>query len=96
MHLYNCRRTTFLAKFSLFEYVVVPLGISYAPKVFPELMNSIFQEALDYFYAAYLDDILTYLCSTLEHTHYIEWVLSKLRSKCLFAKTTKCEFGLTK
>ena len=58
-------------------------------------MNSIFREVLNHFNAEYLDDILVYLFSTAKHLPHIDWVLSKLRSNSLFAKPTKCEFGLT-
>ena len=58
-------------------------------------MNSIFQEAFDYFCTVYLDDVLIYSFSTAEHFQHIEWVLSKLRSNSLFEKPTKYEFGLT-
>ena len=74
----------------------MPLGLSSAPTTFKRLINCVFQEALDHFCTVYLDDILIYSSSTVEHLQHIEWVLSKLRSNSLFAKTTKCDFDLTK
>ena len=59
-------------------------------------MNSDFQEAIDQLCIVYLDGILNYSYSTLEHHLYIKWVLSKLRSNSLLAKPTKYQFGLTK
>ena len=37
-----------------------------------------------------------YSSYTAKHLQHIEWALFKLRSNSLFAKPTKCEFGLTK
>ena len=57
-------------------------------------MNSVFWEAFDNFYSVYLDDILIYLSFTSQYLQYIEWVLSQLIFNSLYAKPTKCEFGL--
>ena len=73
----------------------MPLGLSNTPRTFQKLTNSVFQEDLDQLFTVYLDNILMYSFSTLEHLQYIEWVLSKLRSNSLFAKSTKYEFDLT-
>ena len=59
-------------------------------------MNSVFQEALDYFCTIYLDCILIHSSSTEKHLQYIEWAQTKLRSNCLFGKPTKHKFGLIK
>ena len=54
-----------------------------------------FQEALEYVCTMYLNNILIYSSSTSKHLQHIEWVLSEIISNYLFAKPTKCEFGLT-
>ena len=59
-------------------------------------MNGVFQEDFDYFGNVYLDDILIYSSSTIEHLQHIELVLYKVKSNFFFVKYTKCEFGLTK
>ena len=94
MHPDHRHRTAFQTRFGLFEYVVMPLGLSNAPATFQRLMNSIFHEGLDHFCTVYLDDILIFSASIEEHLHHIEWVLNRLRQNSLFAKPTKCEFGL--
>ena len=65
-------RTAFQTRFSLFEYMVIPLGPRNSPRIFEGLMNHIFQETLNFFYTGYLDDILVYASSTLEHLQYYE------------------------
>ena len=88
-------RTAFQTRFGLFEYTVMPLGLCNAPSTFQRLMNSVFCEALDKFCTVYLDDILIFSNTPQEHLQHVEFILSKLRSNSLFAKPTKCEFGLT-
>lgn len=44
----------------------------------------------------FLDDILVYSSSWLEHLHHLREVLDKLRKAQFFAKLSKCDFGQTK
>jgi hypothetical protein len=53
-------KTTFHTKYGLLEYLVMPFGLTNAPAVFQHMINDIFQEYLDQFMVAYLDDILIY------------------------------------
>ena len=75
--------------------MVMLLGLINAPSTFQKIINSVFKEDLDHFCTVYLDNILIYSSTYFKHLQYIEWALSKLRSNSLFAKPTKCEFGLT-
>ncbi len=52
--------TAFKTPWGLFEYRVMPFGLSNAPAVFQGLMNDIFFDALDLFVVIYLDDILIF------------------------------------
>ena len=42
----------------------------------------------------YLDDILVFSRTWEEHLSYLRAVLAQLRAHTLFAKRSKCEFGL--
>ena len=53
-----------------------------------------FRKPLTIFITVYLDDILIYSSFTSQYLQYIEWVLSQLIFNSLYAKPTKCEFGL--
>ena len=51
----------------LFEYVVMPLGLTNAPATFQRLMNLTFQDLLYKCIAVYLDDILVFSKDVDEH-----------------------------
>ena len=100
MHPDHCNKTACQTSFSLFKYVDMPLGPRNAPRLLQILINSIFEEYLNYFWTLYLDYIFVYSSSTLDHPT-IHWMgFSKLRSISLLAqnnqiKTTIYIFNLT-
>ena len=51
-------KTAFKTRSGHFDFVVVPCGLTNAPGVFINLMNSVFKEYLDKFVQVFLDDIL--------------------------------------
>ena len=51
----------------LFEYVVMPLGLTNAPATFQRLMNLTFQDLLYKCIMVYLDDILVFSKDVDEH-----------------------------
>ena len=53
-------KTAFQTRYRHFEFDVVPFGLTNAPGVFMNLMNSVFREYLDKFVQVLLDDILIY------------------------------------
>ena len=60
-----------------------------------DLMNRVFQPYLDKFVVVIVNDILIYSQSEVEHEDHLRIVLQLLRDHQLFAKFSKCEFGLT-
>ena len=83
-----------MSRWGLYEYTVMPFGLTNAPATFQRLMNEVLREHLDDFVTVYLDDILIFSKSDDEHARHLQWVLGKLREHGLFAKRTKCAFGL--
>ena len=83
-----------MSRWGLYEYTVMPFGLTNAPATFQRLMNDVLRENLDDFVTVYLDDILIFSKSDDEHARHLQWVLGKLREHGLFAKRTKCAFGL--
>ena len=78
----------------LYEWLVMPFGLSNAPTTFQNLMNHIFQGLLRRFVLVFFDDILVYNINWQDHLHHLDIVLTILRDNQLFAKFSKCTFGV--
>src|SRR5262249_4365709 len=61
---------------------------------FMDLMNSIFMPYLDKFIMVFIDDILVYYKSQVEHEEHLAIMLQTLKDNQLYAKLSKCEFWL--
>jgi hypothetical protein len=72
----------------------MPFGLINAPYTFQGLMNSIFKTFLQKFVLVYLDDILIYSKSWEDHVQHVDKVLQLLKEKQLYAKPSKCLFGV--
>ena len=87
-------KTAFRTRYGHYEFTVMPFGLCNAPATFQRMMNDILREHLDTFVIVYLDDILIYSKSKEEHAQHLKTVLSLLRQHKLYAKASKCEFGM--
>jgi Reverse transcriptase (RNA-dependent DNA polymerase) len=87
-------KTAFRTRYGLFEFTVVPFGLSNAPSTFMALMNDVFHTQLDSFVNMYLDDILVYSTTIEEHLLHLRKLLELLRQHDLYAKMSKCAFCL--
>lgn len=76
-----------------FQFRVMPFGLTNAPTTFQCVMNSIFAPYLRKFVIVFLDDILVYSQTWLEHLYHLQLVLQNLRATQLYAKMSKCSFG---
>ena len=74
---------------------MMPFGLTNAPTAFMDLVNKVFQPYLDQFVVVFVDDILIYFQSEVEHEDHLRIVLQLLRDHQLYAKFSKCEFWLT-
>ncbi|MBW0545608.1 hypothetical protein O181_085323, partial [Austropuccinia psidii MF-1] len=68
----------------------MPFGLTNAPASFQTLVNDIFQDLLNVYVVAYLDDIMVFSKYEKEHVIHVSTVLSRLRANNLFAKASKC------
>ena len=73
----------------------MPFGLMNATATFMDLMNKVFEPYLDNFVVVFVDDILIYSQSEVEHEDHLRIVLQLLRDHQLYAKFSKCEFWLT-
>ena len=87
-------KTAFRTRYGHFEFTVMPFGLTNAPEAFMDLMNRVFQPYLDQFVVVFVDDILIYSQSEVEHEDHLRIILQLLRDHQLYAKFSKCEFWL--
>lgn len=86
----DIEKTAFRTHEGLYEFLVLPFGLTNAPAAFQREMKAIFDRLP--FVLVYLDDILIYSNSQEEHVQHLKQVLQLLRINKLYAKLSKCEF----
>ncbi|KAL4025562.1 hypothetical protein IC575_013964 [Cucumis melo] len=87
-------KTAFRSRYGQYEFIVMSFGLTNAPAVFMDLMNIVFREFLNTFVIVFMDDILIYSKTEVEHEEHLRMVLQTLRDNKLYAKFSKCEFWL--
>ena len=75
----------------LYEFNVMPFGLSNAPAVFQELMSVVLHDCQD-FATAYLDDIMIFSETLEKHLEHLGIIFDKLRQHRLKLKLKKCSF----
>jgi hypothetical protein len=90
----DIEKTTFRCHFGHFEFLVMPFGLTNAPTTFQSFMNHIFRGQLRKYLLVFFDDILIYSKTWDEHLTHLEEVLDIMQAQSLYAKESKCEFGM--
>ena len=86
-------KTAFVTPFGLFQFKVLPFGLSGAPASFQRLMDRLINGYQD-FSAAYLDDLVIFSSSWEEHLDHLRKVLKRLQEASFTAKPSKCQFAM--
>ncbi|WVZ75067.1 hypothetical protein U9M48_023159 [Paspalum notatum var. saurae] len=86
-------KTAFRTYEGLYEFVVMPFGLSNTPVTFQALMNDLLRAYRQRFVLVFFDGILIYNAYWSEHLHHIRTVLVTLCANTLFLKHNKCSFG---
>ena len=89
-------KMAFRMRYGHYELLVMSFGLTNAPAAFMDLMNRVFHPYLDRFVIVFIDDILVYSRSELEHERHLGLALQTLRQYQLYAKFSKCEFWLSR
>ncbi|RFU73004.1 hypothetical protein TARUN_9252, partial [Trichoderma arundinaceum] len=84
--------TAFRTRYGLYEYLVMPQGLTNAPASFQKRINHVLKEYLDEFVIAYIDDILIFSKTLEEHEEHVHKVLQKLQDAKLLVNPEKCAF----
>ena len=87
----DVHKTAFKTRWGLYEFLVMPFGVTNAPAQFMNMMNALLGEYLDKFVLIFLDDVLIYSANPQDHAEHLRKVLGKLREHKLYAKASKCE-----
>ena len=85
-------KTSFITKYGLYEYTVMPFGLASTPSTFQRAMELIFRGVQWQTLVIYLDDLIIF--SPLDYTEHfqrLDEVLTRLHEAGLKLKPSKCE-----
>ena len=88
-------KTAMRTRYGLFEWLVMPMGLTNAPGTFQNYINDTLRQFIDIFCVTYLDDILIYSESFDEHISHVNQVLATLQKAGLHLNPEKCQFHTT-
>ena len=68
-------KTTFRIRYGHYEFLVLPFGLTNTSAAFMKMMNSVFKPYMDRFVIVFIDDILIYSKSHMEHKQHLRVIL---------------------
>jgi hypothetical protein len=104
LHPSDVPKTAFRTPAGLYQWRVLPMGLSNSPAVFQRTMASFFQKevtlsngtkvvALGNFIQIYMDDLLIYSKTAEEHLEHLNIVFDILKQNRIYLNPKKCEFN---
>jgi hypothetical protein len=87
---------SFLCNKGLYEYTVLPQGITNATQTFQKLMDKIFDGIMHKIVETYLDDIVIFSQTLKEHVEHVREVVNRLLKYILKINLAKCKIAQRK
>ena len=85
-------KTAFNTRFGLYEWLVIPFGLTGAPTTFQRYINWVLRDELDICCSAYIDDVVIYNDTQKEHRSAVLRIIRKLADVGLQLDFDKSEF----
>jgi hypothetical protein len=91
------KKTAFIFRGGLYEYIRMPFGLKNAPATFQRFMNMMLSTGgLRTFVMAYLDDLVVFSRNMEEHMDHVRQTLAVLSRHGVKLKLSKCQFGMNR
>ena len=88
-------KTAFTTYSGLFEFLVLPFGLTNAPATFQRLMECVLRGLTWRVCLIYLDDVIVFSKTFEEHLANLRLVFTRFRAAGIKLKPSKCHFGRT-
>lgn len=89
----SVEKTAFYGNGILYEWLVLPFGLTGSPATFALLMNRVLQFCIAKFLFVFVDDIIIFSKTFDDHLKHLEIVFEKLRDAGLTVNLQKCSFA---
>ena len=87
-------KTAFITPWGLYEFKVMPFGLSGTPASFQKPMDRILRGSQEYS-EAYIDDIVIFSETWEEHLKHLTDILERIKKGGLIVKLGKCQFAMS-